>query len=237
MIVVFAIDALEYKLVEEFNCNNLKQKFYGKTNISEFSEPRTMVLWSSFMAGKNMEKEILAKGDSGMWNTKLDLKDTFFNRFENPKIIDLPGFTYSKEQHEKERKLLKDYFDAKTDEEKKEIKTTYNSLAFEHHQRIKKEFSASLKGHHDIVLGYFSIADVIGHLSFGNRFMMRLIYKDLDEIAGAIGDTFIVLSDHGMEQIGMFGDHSKYGFWSTDSKDLGIPRITDFAEIIQEISE
>lgn len=237
MIVVFAIDALEYTLVEEFNCNHLKQKFYGKTNIAEFSEPRTMVLWSSFMTGKNMEREIVALGDKEMWNTTLDLKDTFFNRFDNPKIIDLPGFTYSKEQHENERKLLKDYFNAKTDEEKKEIKATYNNLAFEHHRRIKKEFLASLNGNHDFVLGYFSVADVIGHLNFGNRIVMKLIYKDLDEIAGSIGDTFIVLSDHGMEQVGIFGDHSNYGFWSTDSKDLGNPRITDFAGMIQEISE
>ncbi|MBD3247555.1 hypothetical protein GF378_02960, partial [Candidatus Pacearchaeota archaeon] len=51
MIVILAIDALEYDKVEEFNCKNLKQEYYGKTDISEFSQPRTMVLWSSFMTG------------------------------------------------------------------------------------------------------------------------------------------------------------------------------------------
>jgi hypothetical protein len=233
MIIVLAIDALEYTLVEEFNCTNLKQRFYGKTDIKEFSEPRTMVLWSSFMTGKNMEKEIVSKGDKEMWNTKLDLNDTFFKHFKAPKIIDLPGLNYAKEQHDKERILLKSYFDANGEEEKKRIKTRYNNHAFEHHRRIKQEFNAALAGNHDFVLGYFSVADVIGHLNFGNRIMMKMIYKDLDEIAGVIDDTFIVLSDHGMEQIGMFGDHSKYGFWSTDYKDLGIPRITDFAEMIQ----
>ncbi len=236
MMVVLAIDALEYTLVEEFNCINLKQKFYGKTNISEFSEPRTMVLWSSFMTGKNMEKEILAHGDKEMWNTKLDLKNTFFKYFKNPKIIDLPGFNYFKEQHEKERNLLKNYFDAKTDEEKKNIKTAYNNLAFEHHRKIKQEFGASMDVGHDFVLGYFSVADVIGHLNFGNRIMMQMIYKDLDEIASAIKDTFIVLSDHGMIRLGMFGDHSNYGFWSTDFEDIGCPRITDFAGMIREIA-
>ena len=65
--------------------------------------------------------------------------------------------------------------------------------------------------------------------------MMKMIYKDLDEIAGAIEDSYIVLSDHGMEKLGMFGDHSKYGFWSTDFKELGNPRITDFAGLIKEI--
>ncbi len=231
--IIYAIDALEYTLVEEFNCANLKQKFCGKTDIREFSEPRTMVLWSSFMTGKNMEKEILAKGDKEMWNTRIELKDTFFNRFRNPKIIDLPGFNYAREQHEQERVLLKNYFDAKSDEEKNKIRTVYNNLAFEHHRRIKQEFGEALNGNHDFVLGYFSIADVIGHLNFGNRTMMKMIYKDLDEIAGTIEDSFIVLSDHGMEKIGIFGDHSNYGFWSTDFEDLGNPRITDFAGIIE----
>lgn len=231
--IIFAIDALEYKLVEEFNCTHLKQKFYGKTNIREFSEPRTMVLWSSFMAGKNMEKEILARGDKEMWNTRIELKDTFFRRFKDPKIIDLPGFNYAKEQHEQERLLLKNYFDAKSEDEKNKIRVAYNNLAFEHHRRVKKEFSEALNSKHDFVLGYFSIADVIGHLNFGNRTMMKMIYKDLDEIAGMIKDSFIVLSDHGMEKIGIFGDHSNYGFWSTGFEELGNPKITDFARIIK----
>ncbi len=231
--IILAIDALEYSLVKEFDCINLMQEFYGKTDISEFSEPRTMVLWSSFMTGKNMEREILAKGDKEMWNTKIEMKDTFFNRFKNPKIIDLPGFNYAREQHEHERLLLKNFFDVKTDEEKNKIRTAYNNLAFEHHRRVKQEFKDALKEDHDFVLGYFSVADVIGHLNFGNRIMMKMIYKDLDEIAGNIEDSFIVLSDHGMEKIGIFGDHSNYGFWSTDFEDIGNPRITDFAGIIK----
>lgn len=235
MITVLAIDALEYTLVEKFDCNNLKQKYYGKTNISEFSEPRTMVLWSSFMTGKNMEKEILAKGDKDMWNTRLDIKDTFFDQFENPKIIDLPGFSYITDQHDQERKLLKEFFDAQSEEEKGQVRVDYNNLSFEHHRKIKEEFIDVLEADHDFILGYFSVADVIGHLNFGNRTMMKMIYKDLDEIAGSMKNQFIVLSDHGMEQIGIFGDHSNYGFWSTDFKDLGNPGITDFAEIIKEM--
>ena len=235
MIVVLAIDALEHTLVEEFNCKNLMQKFYGKTDISEFSEPRTMVLWSSFMNGKNMEEEVMALGDEGMWNTRFDIKDTFFDQFENPKIIDLPGFSYTKEQHDKERILLKQFFDAKSDDEKKDIRKEYNTHAFDHHRRIKQEFSDALNGDHDFVLGYFSVADVIGHLNFGNRPMMKMIYKDMDEIAETIKNDYIVLSDHGMEKIGMFGDHSNYGFWSTNVKDLGNPKITDFVKIIETI--
>lgn len=232
MLVVLAIDALEYTLVEKYQCENLKQKYYGKTNISEFSEPRTMVLWSSFMTGENKEKEILKLGDREMWNKSFDIKETFFYNFQAPKIIDLPGFSYDKKQHEEERGLLKAYFSTDSPEEKTKIRNDYNAHAFSHHREIKTEFLEALEGNYDFVLGYFSIADVIGHLNFGNTLMMKMIYKDLDEIAGAIKQNFLVLSDHGMKAIGQFGDHSEYGFWSTSFKDLNNPRITDFSKII-----
>lgn len=232
MIIILAIDALEYTLVEGFNCENLKQKFYGKTDISEFSEPRTMVLWSSFMTGKNMEKEILSKGDKEMWNIEIDIKDTFFNIFKNPKIIDLPGFNYDRGQHYKERQLLKKFFDTKNENERKGIRSEYNDYSFKHHKKIKQEFNNALNGKYDFVLGYFSVADVVGHLNFGNKTMMKIIYEDLDDIAKNIKNNYIVLSDHGMENIGIFGDHSRYGFWSTSFKDLGNPKITDIYKIV-----
>lgn len=238
MIIIFAIDALEYNLVEEFNCKNLKQVTYGKTNISEFSEPRTMVLWSSFMTGKNKEKEILALGDKEMWNARIPLEQTFFSKFKNPKIIDLPGFSYDLEQHKKERLLLKKFFE-KEGEAQEKVREEYNKIAFEHHKKIKKEFLESLEKDHDFVLGYFSVADVVGHLNFGNKTMMKMIYKELDEIASRIkekGDLILVLSDHGMKAIGPFGDHSNYGFWSLNKKvNLNNPKITDFAKILEEL--
>ena len=83
MIAVLAVDALEYNLVEEFDCKNLKQEFCGKTDISEFSQPRTMVLWSSFITGKNKEKEVLAEGNKEMWDKKWPVKETFFSNFKN----------------------------------------------------------------------------------------------------------------------------------------------------------
>jgi hypothetical protein len=47
--------------------------------------------------------------------------------------------------------------------------------------------------------------------------------------------TYIVLPDHGVEKIGIFGGHSRYGFWSTGLRDLGNPKITDFEKIIKEL--
>ncbi len=232
MIVVLAIDALEFNLVEKFDCVHLKQRFYGKTDISEFSEPRTMVLWTSFMTGKNTEKEILSKGDRGMWNAKLEINDTFFKHFIDPKVIDLPGFSYDLEQHKTERDMLRLYFESDAEDEKMKIRAEYNDLAFEHHKKIKNEFSDGLEEDHDLIIGYFSIADVVGHLNFGNRILMKMIYKDLDEIASSINEDFMVISDHGMMEIGIFGDHSNYGFWSNNREEWIRPKITDFAKII-----
>ncbi|RMF54573.1 hypothetical protein D6745_04865 [Candidatus Woesearchaeota archaeon] len=236
MIVVFAIDALEYNLVEEFDCKNLKQDYYGKTDISEFSQPRTMVLWSSFSTGKNKEKDVLEDGNKEMWSKKWDLKETFFSHFKSPVVLDLPGFSYDLEAHERSRKLLKAFFTTEDEQEKEKIREEYNKDAFEHHKKIKEEFFKALNEDHDFVLGYFSVADVIGHLNFGNKTMMRMIYRELDEMAAQIKEKcnkLIILSDHGMYGVGMFGDHSNYGFWSTNFKiPMKTPKITDFSSLI-----
>jgi hypothetical protein len=233
MTTVIAIDALEYALVEDFDFPRLKQTHYGKTDITEFSEPRTMVLWSSFMTGQNKEAEILAKGDKEMWNVRIPHEDTFFSKFKNPHVIDLPGYNYDLEQHNQERTFLKAFFDTEGDE-KNDIRKKYNAHAFEHHRGVKERFSKAIGEGHDFLLGYFSIADVIGHLNFGNRTMMKMIYRDLDEIASTVRGDLIILSDHGMKAIGQFGDHSEYGFWSTNIQDFKTPKITDFARILTE---
>jgi len=182
MIVVLAIDGLEITLVEQFGCRALMQEYHGRTDISEFSEPRTIVLWSSFLAGRNTEKEVLALGKEEMWGFALKKEETFLAGFEAPCVIDLPAYCYDQRQHGEERRLLREYFTADADK-RGEILRRYNDLAFAHHRKIKAEFEEALKQNHDIVIGYFSLADVVGHLNFGNRTMMRLVYKEFDEIA------------------------------------------------------
>lgn len=245
MIIIFAIDALEYDKVEEFTCKNLMQMHYGKTDISEFSQPRTMVLWSSFITGENKEKEVLKNGNKDMWDKKWPIKETFFFKFKNPVVLDLPGYSYDKKIHDNSRELLKKFFGTEDKEEKEKIKKQYNKEAFEHHRHIKEQFLKALEEKdkeeekHELVLGYFSVADVIGHLNFGNKTMMKMIYKELDEIAGQIAEKtgnkgkLLIISDHGMKALGMFGDHSEYGFWSTNfDTDIKNPKITDFYGLI-----
>ncbi len=232
MIVILAIDALEYTLVDKFKCRNLQQEYYGRTDISEFSEPRTVVLWSSFLTGKNREHDVLSDGNKEMWNKKWSSDETFFSGFNNVKVIDLPGYSYDLKEHEKSRKLLKQFFLTKDQAEKESIKKQYNSDALSHHKKIKQLFLNALDEDHDLVLGYFSFIDVIGHLNFGDDFLMRMLYKEADEIAQKIrrkGLKLIVISDHGMKAIGKFGDHSEYGFWSANFETgFDKPKITDF---------
>ena len=92
------------------------------------------------MTGKNKESEILAKGDKEMWNVRIDHKDTFFSNFKNPCVIDLPGYNYDLEQHNRERELLKSFFDVENEDEKHKILKQYNEHAFAHHRDVKERF-------------------------------------------------------------------------------------------------
>ena len=227
MIVILGIDALEYKYVKAFECKNLMQNYYGKTDLSDYSDARTMVLWSSFLSGKNQEKRILSM--KNFWEFRLKESETFFSHFSKYSAIDVPGFTQEFSQHEKEREMMKKYFDGNLTIEE------YDREVLEYHKKIKERFFEELEKDYDIVMAYFNAADVIGHLSFGIPFKMKIIYKEMDEIAKRASSygKMLVFSDHGMKAVGRYGDHSMHGFWSLPfDASLDNPKPTDFYEII-----
>jgi len=51
MLTILGIDGLEYDLVVKFGCKSLMQESFGMTDLSAFKEPRTVVIWSSFLSG------------------------------------------------------------------------------------------------------------------------------------------------------------------------------------------
>lgn len=233
MIVILGYDGLEYEYVKEFDLKGLMQTTFGKTNISEFSEPRTVVIWSSFLAGKNLERQILSLGKE-FWKFKLKPEETFFSKFEKWKAIDVPGFTYKYEKHKKEKELMKAFFEGNATVKE------YDKIAFENHKENKKEFFEELEKGYEIIMGYFALADVIGHLSFGVKTKMKLIYKELEEIAKKVSknleekDKLLIISDHGMKAIGRYGDHSDHGFFSINKKiALKKPKVTQFRKLIE----
>ena len=226
--IVLALDALDLNLVQKFECKNLMQREYGQTDISDFNLARTVVLWASFLTGKNMEAKIPIKTQ---WEFKLNLKETFLKFFKSYKAIDIPAFSF-KQSHIKERKLLKQYFDDKSTIEE------YNAVIWKNHEEDKKEFINSI-GKFDLVIGYFNLADAIGHLSFGVPQKMREVYHELEKIAKEAknsDDFILVISDHGMKAVGRYGDHTKNGFYSANRKlALNFPRITDFYNILRHV--
>ena len=56
--IILALDALDLNQVQKFKCKNLMQREHGHTDLSDFNQLRTVVLWASFLTGTNMEKEI-----------------------------------------------------------------------------------------------------------------------------------------------------------------------------------
>ncbi len=229
--IILALDALDRQMVERYNCKNLTQTEYGQTDLSEFKLERTVVLWASFLTGKNMESMIPVETQ---WEFKLKPEDTFLRFFESYKAIDVPAFSLKEGNHEEERKLLKRYFDNKASVEE------YDAVIWENHEENKKEFFASL-GRYELIMGYFDLADAVGHLSFGVPSKIERVYAELEGMAkkvrSSVDDSILVISDHGMKAVGRYGDHSRNGFYSFNRKlGLDMPRITDFCEIMKEIA-
>jgi hypothetical protein len=227
--IILAFDALDLSLIKKFNCKNLMQLDYGKTDISEFSLERTVVLWASFLSGKNMEKKIPIKNQ---WSFRLKKNETFFKFFNSFEAIDVPAFSFKQENHEIERNLLKGYFQDRNSIE------DYDEAVWKNHEENKSEFLASL-GNAEIVMGYFGLADAIGHLSFGDLEKMKVVYEELDSITKEVKkskDFTLIVSDHGMKAVGRYGDHTKNGFYSCNRRiNLELPKITDFFNLIKEM--
>ena len=127
--IILALDALDKNMVEKFNCKNLMQLEYGETDISEFKLERTVVLWASFLTGKNMEKKIPVKGQ---WDFKLKKSETFFDFFGPFKTIDVPAFSLKGGGHKTERKYLAGYFKNKNTIE------DYDRIVWENHQENER---------------------------------------------------------------------------------------------------
>lgn len=230
--IILAMDGLELSFVEKFNCRSLKQKIFGKTDISEFSLPKTVILWASFLTGRNMEPEVC--GD--LWSFKVSLKGTFLKFFKNFKVLDLPAFSYSG-QHRREKQLLRRFFEKDNNHQ---TVRKYHKTCWKIHQKVKEKFLREIKKNYPLLISYFALPDVIGHLNFGDFDKMREVYSELDQVAKKTNEAFpheptIIISDHGMKPVGRFGDHTMNGFYSLNfPADLPeTPKITDFFALIK----
>ena len=225
--IILALDGLELGMVRKFRCRNLMQLEHGQTDISEFKLPRTVVLWASFLSGRNLEEEIPVETQ---WGFRLRPEETFFRFFGSYVALDVPAFSLKDANHAEERRLLKAYFDDEAEVE------DYDAVVWRNHEENKKDFFEAL-GRFDLVMGYFDLADAIGHLSFGIPRKMETVYDELERLAGEVSsstdDHLLVISDHGMKAVGRYGDHTRNGFYSANWRvGLSLPRITDFHDLI-----
>ena len=224
--IILALDALDLHQVKKYNCKCLMQKECGKTDLSDFTQPRTVVLWSSFLTGKNMEAQIPLKTQ---WEFEVKPEQTFLKYFKTYKTIDVPAFSH-KPSHVKERELLKGYFEETATVEE------FDEIVWKIHEENKKEFFEAV-GKFDLLMGYFNLADSIGHLSFGITEKMAKVYQELEQLAKKIkdaDDSILIISDHGMKVVGRFGDHNRNGFYSFNHKvGLNLPKITSFYDLIR----
>jgi hypothetical protein len=230
--IILALDALDLSLVNKYECKNLLQIECGQTDLSEFQLERTVVLWASFLTGRSMESNIPIKTQ---WEFKLKLEETFFPFFKTYKALDVPAFSLKEENHAVERRLLREYFDENVTVEE------YDTVVWKNHEENKKYFFDSL-GRFDLVMGYFDLADAVGHLSFGIPEKMKKVYIELEKITHKVrtstDDFILVISDHGMKTVGRYGDHNRNGFYSINYKlKLNFPKITDFYNIIREVTK
>jgi hypothetical protein len=232
--IILALDALDFTSVLKYNCEYLKQTEYGQIDVSDFKQLRTVALWASFLSGKNMEDEVPVD-KATQWKFQLESEKTFLSFFGTYTAIDVPAFSLKQSNHLKERHFMRKFFEDEVSAE------DFDSVIWKNHDENQKDFFKSL-GKHDLVIGYFDLADAIGHLSFGVPKKMKEVYAELDKIAkevkSSFDDVILIASDHGMRSVGRYGQHDVQGFYSLNyNPRFKLSRITEFHDLIKQIAE
>lgn len=153
---------------------------------------------------------------------------TIFDYAEDSIAINIPS--YNKQRNPKFG--TKDKIEGKISDEE------YWDDIWECFDKTKRDLLDNLDK--DLVMAWFWAPDRAGHVWRPDIEKMRKTYQILDEFAGEVRENFdgqvFVIADHGMETLGKFGDHSNYGYYSSN-RELGLknPKITDFYNIIEDV--
>ena len=103
---------------------------------------------------------------------------------------------------------------------------------------IKRELKKKRQVY-DTIFAFLHFPDMVQHLAFTRHLIIKEIYADLDyfvlELKEMLSDEiFLIISDHGMKEVGRFGDHNRNGFYSLNSKmELNLPKVTSFYDLIR----
>lgn len=243
-IIMISFDALEYELVERYNCKILMQEEYGKIDLDPYLDnrpegrgsgnPLTPGVYSVFITGEVPED----------WNVMFrefdKLYKTIFQLSKKALAIDVPAYCkYNKSWMDKltGSRLVKKYWD-------KEISLQDTEQEYYKYMDIKASYANLVKllGY-DLVMFYFKEPDKLQHMYYDyDKYEknFKRLYNKMEDLTMQIISSFpeedtliIVFSDHGSN---LAGTHSQYGFWSSN-KPLGRGNsieVTDWYGIMKE---
>jgi len=228
VITIIGLDGLEYTLVRDFDLRNLQQLEYGKTSLDLVkkytSYPDTIGCWSTFLSGK------VAYVCQSREETIFSLVDSFVE-------IGVPGYMRELEpEHRRLTKKLVEVLEGRLSEER------YEGMVRAHTESVLEKTLKAMLEKPGLLMTYFPIADLLGHLYFRNPEKIQETYEYIDGVVrrlveGLPGATILIVSDHGMEP--WFGkkrgEHTWYGFYSVNKR-LGLnnPGIEGFYNVIRD---
>lgn len=228
MICIIGLDGLEYTLVRDFDLSNIQQAEFGRTSLDLIKQrtnyPDTISCWSTFLSGK------LAYICKSREETIFSLVDSFVE-------LGVPGYMRELDpEHRRLAGVLVKTLEGKMAEDE------YEKLVKAHTESILEETLKVISDNPDLLMTYFPIADLLGHLYFQNPKKMKETYEYIDDtvtrIVKKVPEAMILMiSDHGMKPWFELkrGEHTWYGFYSLNRRlNLDTLGIEDFYEIVKD---
>jgi hypothetical protein len=251
-VLILAIDALEYNLVEKWDLKYLKQKIYGKIPLTEkyfpnwADEPYTPIIWHSFITGLSPEKHKIQQVEkykhvpSSLVNIgrKLRLKKMAKRFGIKPSPLTSKDYSHTTIFDQIKPSIAIDvptYNITEWKINKEDIKAVINYAEQKFAERKQRLFNA-IQTEWKLIMAYFRILDLISHVYLPKRTSKLLsYYLKINKLAKKVRSVLpsktlmLIVSDHGVEMQNEQEKHSKHAFWSINFKTNWKPHdITDF---------
>jgi len=238
---ILALDGLDYYLVKEFDMQELLQGEYGI--ISHAGLPprvNTSQIWASFITGLPPQEHGIADPSIDQRNARIKRGiRTIFDIAKRSIAKWIPGYNPHPDYwHPAYIDLL---FKCVKD---KRYEGSYWALLLELFWRQTDEFMEKVKKEWDLLMAHFNYLDALGHAFFRKKDKMRRAYEITCDFVRSVqsylrpkGVVLWIVSDHGMVIApDGTGDHSNYGFYSSNVKlGLGRPTFFDFFKLVEEL--
>jgi hypothetical protein len=137
--------------------------------------------------------------------------------------VSIPGHSGFPEYHDEQRKLARLYLkgDLKAGER-------YKKITWKTYRKRKEKLFRALekKKDYDLFFFYTNLLDALGHLFQTDRILILKAYMEIHSLVKMIKskldseDILYLVSDHGMTPLRFGGDHSNYGFFSSNTGEL-----------------